>query len=233
MNPRAGGAHGQSLPEDGLSVAAELQAYAARVAPQPSAAFVDRVLAELERSPLPIAARGLRVRAAELANAAGIRLRVALAQVAGGSTIPVKLRLQAGAMLVVATLLITAGGALAAAGAASVANWVAGPQVPVVASQTPAAPTSDQHPSATLRKDQPQRTNNPTSRASAGAVPDPGAGSRASCNPGNHGKPAQSPDPTAGDQASCNPGNHGKPGQSPDPTAGDQASSDPGKGGKS
>ena len=124
MNPRARGGDSQLLSADALGVEAELRAYTARVAPMPSAAFVDRVVAAAERSPRPIAGLGPRVRATELVRAAGMRLRVALAQAAGGPSIPLRVRVQAGAMLVVVALLITAGAALAAVGATSVVTSV-------------------------------------------------------------------------------------------------------------
>jgi hypothetical protein len=205
MIPRAGGADSQFLSADELAVEAELRGYAARVSPLPSAAFMDRVMAAAERSPLPVAARGPRVRATELVHAAGRRLSVALAQVAGGPSIPLRVRVQAGAMLVVVALLITTGAALAAAGATSVATWVAGPQAPAIASQTPLLPTQRQDPSAALTTDQPHRTGHPNG----------------SNNPGNGGRPTQSPGSRASNHpnGSNNPGNGGRPSERPGPTA--------------
>ena len=225
MNPSAGRADGLSS-SDESAVARVLQDHAALISPRPSADFVGRVMLEVGRSPLPIAARGPRPRVVELANAAGTRFRVALAQVAGGSSIPVRVRLQAALTLVMVALLITAGGVLAAAGAVSVADWVSGRQsVPVVASPTAMSPTQGQDPSANLKTDDPQRTQDPTSEASAGTVPDPGisAGTdpdsgSTTCNPGKDGVNGQSPDPTIREHASCNPGVHGKPSQRPQPT---------------
>jgi hypothetical protein len=230
MNLRAGGADTQFLSADELAVEAELQGYAARVSPLPSAAFMDRVVTAAERSPLPIAGSGPRLRAIELVYAANRRLRVALAQVAGGPSIPLRVRIQAGVMLVVVALMITAGTALAAAGAAAgasiVVNWVSGPQVHAIASQTTVAPTPGQDPSVDLRTDQPQRTDNPN------VTSNPGNGGKPSQNPGNCGKPSQNPG--NGNQPSQNPGNCGQPGQNPgnQPTNHPNASNNPGNGNK-
>jgi len=210
MNLRSGGDDSQFLAADQLAVEAELRVYAARVAPMPSAAFVDRVVAAAERSPLPIASRGPLVRATELVHAAGRRLRVALAQVAGGPSIPLRVRVQAGTMLVLVALLITAGAALAAAGATTVVTWVAGPQAPAAASRPSASPTLSPNQSS----DTSQRSGPPNSSSN------PGNGNRPSQNPGNCGQPSQ------------NPGNHGQPSQNPgnQPSDHPNASNHPGDG---
>ncbi|HEU6440442.1 MAG TPA: hypothetical protein VFC12_08430 [Terriglobales bacterium] len=227
MIPRAGGADSQFLSADELAVEAELQEYAARVAPLPSAAFMDRVMAAAERNPLPIAGRGPRVRASELVHSAGRRLGVALAQVAGGPSIPLRVRVQAGAMLVVVALLITAGAALAAGGAATVVTWVAGPQAPAAGSRPSASPA--------LSPNQPSDTS-PTSDQPNGSS-NPGSGGQASPNPGNDGQASPNPsNPGSGGQASpnpSNPGNHGQPSQNPGnrPSDHPNASHVPGNGG--
>lgn len=203
MSPRADGAASQFLSVDELAVEAELRAYAVRVAPMPSAVFLDRIVAAAERSPRPIVGLGPRVRAAELVHAAGRRLRVALAQVAGGPAIPLRVRIQAGAMLVLVALMITAGTALAAAGAASVVTWVAGPQATAAGTRPSASPTlSPYQASGTPQlSDRPNGSNNP------------GNGGKPSQNPGNCGKPSQNPG--NGNQPSQNPGACGQPGQNP------------------
>jgi hypothetical protein len=213
MNQRTGVGDSQFLSTDALAIEAELQVYAARVAPTPSAAFIDRVMAAAEQSPLPIAGRSPRVRASELVRASGRRLGVALAQMAGGPSIPLRVRLQAGAMLVVVALLITAGAALAAAGASSVVTWVAGPQAPAADSRPSASPTfSPNQPSDTSQTgDQPNGSSAPGN----GGQPtqNPGNGGQPSQNPGNHGQPSQNPGNHG--QPSQNPGNHGQPSQNP------------------
>jgi hypothetical protein len=228
MSTQTGGADSKFLSAEELAVEAELRVYAARVAPIPSAAFVDRVVAAVERTPLPIAGRGLLVRATEPVHEAGRRLRVALAQVVGGSSIPLRVRIQAAAMLVVVALLITTGVALAAAGATSVVTWVSGPQAPAIVSQT-LLPTPSAHPSAARLTDQPQRTGNPnaTDHPGNGGKPSKDPGSQASNHPngsdhpGNGGKPTQSPGSQASNHpnGSDHPGNGGKPTQDPEPTA--------------
>ena len=163
MNQRTGGDDSQFLSTDELAIEAELRVYAARVAPTPSAAFIDRVMAAAEQSPLPIVGRSPFIRASELGCAAGRRLGVALAQLAGGPSIPLRVRVQAGAMLVVVALLLTAGAALAAVGATSVVTWVAGPQAPAPDSRPSPSPTlipnhwSDTSP----RSDHPNGSSNP------------------------------------------------------------------------
>ncbi len=201
MIPRAGDADSQFLSADELAAEAELQDYAARVAPMPSAAFVDRVMAAAEPSPLPRAGRSARVQATDLVHAAGRRLRVVLAQVAGGPSIPLGVRVQAGAMLVVVALLITAGAALAAAGATTVVTWVAGPQAPAAGSRPSASPTlsPNQSSDTSQRSDHPNGSNIP------------GNGNQPSQKPGN--RPSDHPN------ASNNPGNGVGPDKSPKPTA--------------
>jgi hypothetical protein len=220
MNPRADGADSQFLSADELAVEAELRAYAARVAPMPSAAFVDHVVAAGERRPLPIAGRDPRVRAIELVHTAGRRLRVALAQAAGGPSIPLRVRMQAGAMLVVVALLITAGAALAAVGATSVVTWVSGPQAPAAGTRPSASPTPSPYQTSdtSQRSDHPNGSNNP------------GNSGERSQNPGNCGKPSQNPG--NGNQPSQNPGNCGQPGQNPGnrPSDHPKASNKPGNG---
>ncbi len=203
MRLRTGDDDSQLLSTDDLAIEAELLVYAARVAPTPSAAFIDRVMAASERNPLPIAGQNPRVRASELVQAAGRRLGVALAQVAGGPSIPRRVRLQAGAMLVVVALLITAGAALAAAGATTVVTWVAGPQAPAAGSRPSASPAlSPNQPSdISPRSDHPSDSN------------DPGNHGQPSQNPGNHGQPSQNPGNCG--QPSQNPGNCGQPSQNP------------------
>ena len=222
MNPRADGADSQFLSADELAVEAELRAYAARVAPMPSAAFVDRVVAARERSPLPIAGRNPRVRVTELVHTAGRRLRVAIAQAAGGPSIPLRVRMQAGAMLVVVALLITAGAAVAAVGATSVVTWVSGPQAPAAGTRPSASPTASPYQTSdtSQRSDHPNASNNP------------GNSVERSQNPGNCGKPSQNPG--NGNQPSQNPGNCGQPGQDPGnrPSDHPNASSNPGNGGR-
>jgi len=203
MNQRTGDDDSQFLSTDERAIEAELRVYAARVAPTPSAAFIDRVMAAAEQSPLPIAGRSPLIRATELVHAAGRRLRVALAQVAGGPSIPLRVRIQAGAMLVVVALLITAGAALAAAGATSVVTWVAGPQVPAAGSQPSASPILSLYQAS----DTPQSTDHPDGSSN------PGNGGEPSQNPGNCGQPSQNPGNCG--QPSQNPGNHGQPSQNP------------------
>ena len=211
MIPRAGGTDSQGLSADELAVEAELQDYAARVAPTPSAAFMDRVMAAAERNPLPIAGRSPRVRASELVHAAGRRLGVALAQVAGGPSIPLRVRVQAGAMLVVVALLITAGAALAAAGATTVVTWVAGPQAPAAGSRPSESPTLSPNQSS----DTSPSSNHPNGSSN------PGNHGQPSQNPGNHGQPSQNPGnrPSDHPNASHVPDNGGGPPQAPRPTA--------------
>jgi len=212
MNRRTGG-DSQFLTTDALAIEAELQVYAAQVAPNPSAAFIDRVMAAAERSPQPIARRSPRSWASELVRAAGMRLGVAIAQIAGGPSIPLRVRIQAGAMLVVVALLITAGAALAAAGASSVVTWVAGPQAPTADSRPSASPTfSPNQPSDTS---QPSDHPNGSSTTGTGGQPsqNPGTGGQPSQKPGNHGQPSQNPGNHG--QPSQNPGNHGQPSQNP------------------
>jgi hypothetical protein len=211
MKLRPGDDDSQLLSTDKLAIETELLVYAARVAPTPSAAFIDRVMAAVEQSPLPIAGWSRRVRASELVQAAGRRLGVAVAQVTGGPSIPLRVRLQAGAMLVVVVLLITAGAALAAAGASSVVTWVAAPQASAADSRPSASPT--------LSPNQPSDTS-PTSDHPNG-----------SSNPGNHGQPSQNPGNHG--QPSQNPGNHGQPSQNPGnrPSDHPDASHNPGNGG--
>ena len=205
MNRRPIDTNGRSLSTEQLAVAAELQAYAARVAPQPSFAFADKVMTATANSPRPAAARGARVIASRLGHAAGSRLRVAFAQVAGGPAIPLKVRIQAGAMLVALALLITAGAAVAAAGAESVVNWVA-PQVPSFGGPPP----WDQHPTVTVNPATPVHTTHPN----------------ASDNPGNGVRPSQSPGSQASGHpnASDNPGNGGKSSPIPKPNGAAQSS---------
>ena len=231
MNLRAGGDDSQFLSADQLAIEAELRVYAARVAPMPSAAFVDRVVAAAERSPLPIARRGPRVRATELVHAAGRRLRVALAQVAGGPSIPLRVRAQAAAMLVVVALLITAGAAVAAAGATTVVTWVAGPQAPAAGSRPSASPalSPNQSSDTSQRSDHPNGSNNPGNGNRPSQNPgncgqpsrNPGNGNRPSQNPGSCGQPSQNPGnrPSDHPNATNNPGTGGKPTQGPKPTA--------------
>jgi hypothetical protein len=213
MNLRTDGDDSQFLSTDELAIEAELRVYAARVAPTPSAAFMDRVMAAAERNPLPIAGRGPRVRASELVHSTGRRLGVALAQVTGGPSIPLRVRVQAGAMLVVVALLITAGAVLAAGGAATVVTWVAGPQAPAAGSRPPASPAlSPNQPSDTSpRSDQPDGSNNPGNHGQPSQ--NPGNHGQPSQNPGNHGQPSQNPGNHG--QPSQNPGNHGQPSQNP------------------
>jgi hypothetical protein len=242
MNPRTGGDDSQFLSPDELAMEAQLQVYAARVAPTPSAAFVDRVMAAAEQGPLPIAGRSLSVRASELVEAGGRRLRVALAQVAGGPSIPLRVRVQSGAMLVVVVLLITSGAALAAAGASSVVTWVAGPQAPADESRPSASPTvSPNQPSDTAPGiDQPAVSSDPGNAGESSQNPgncgqpsqNPGNHGQPSVNPGNHGKPSVNPGNCG--QPSQNPGNHGQPTQNPGnrPSDHPKASDHPGNGGK-
>jgi hypothetical protein len=221
MIPRADGADERFLSEDELAAEAELQDYAVRVAPMPSAAFVDRVMTAAEPSPLPRAGRSARVQATDLVHAAGRRLRVALAQVAGGPSIPLGVRVQAGAMLVVVALLITAGAALAAAGATTVVTWVAGPQAPAAGSRPSASPT--------LSPNQSSDTSQSSDHPNGSSIPgngnppsqNPGNGNPPSQNPGNGNRPSQNPGnrPSAHPNASNNPGNGVGPDKSPRPTA--------------
>jgi hypothetical protein len=217
MNQRTGDDDSQFLSTDERAIEAELQVYAARVAPTPSAAFIDRVMAAAEQSPLPIAGRSPRVRASELVHAAGRRLGVALAQVAGGPSIPLRVRVQAGAMLVVVVLLITAGAAMAAAGATTVVTWVAGPQAPAAGSRPSESPTlspnqsSDTSPSS----NHPNGSSNPGNGGESSQ--NPNNCGQPSQNPGNHGQPSQNPGNHG--QPSQNPGNGGGPPQGPKPTA--------------
>jgi hypothetical protein len=231
MNPRPGGDDSQFLSADELAVEADLLSYADRVAPLPSASFVDRVMAAAERSPVP-AARGPRAWATELFGVAGRRLRVAVAQVAGGPSISLRVRLQAGVMLVLVALLITAGAALAAAGATSVVTWVAGPQVQATAGHSSASPT--------LRPNQSGDTTQSSGYPKGSG--NPGNGGKPSPNPGNCGKPSQnqgngnqpSQNPGNCGHSSQNPGNHGQPSQNPGnrPSDHSNASSHPGNGGQ-
>ena len=211
MNRAPRGPGGWSLDE--LAVEAELLDYAARVSPSPSAAFVDRVVAAAELSPLSRAGRSPRVRAIDLVHAAGRRLRVALAQVAGGPYIPLRVRVQAGAMLVVVALLITAGAALAAAGATTVVTWVAGPQASAAGSRPSASPplSTNQSSDTSQRSDHPDGSNNPGNCGHPSQ--NPGNGNQPSQNPGNCGHPSQNPGnrPSDHPNASNNPGNGGRP----------------------
>jgi hypothetical protein len=215
MNRAPRGPSGWSLDE--LAVEAELLGYTARVAPTPSAAFVDRAVAAAELSPLSRAGRSPRVRAIDLVHAAGRRLRVALAQVAGGPYIPLRVRVQAGAMLVVVALLITAGAALAAAGATTVATWVAGPQASAAGSRPSASPplSTNQSSDTSQRSDHPDGSNNPGNCGKPSQ--NPGNGNQPSQNPGNCGHPSQNPG--NGGRPNQNPGNGGRPNQSHKPTA--------------
>lgn len=214
MNTRDG-AETQFLSADEVAAEAELLAYAARVAPVPSAAFADRVVAATERASQPVAARGPRVWTTGLVHAAGRRLRMAFAQVVGGPSIPLRVRIQAGAMLVVAALLISAGAVLAAAGASSVVTWVAGPQSPPTSGPRSVEPAL----SPSLATDTLQTGDQPNSSSAAGN------GGKPTQNPGNCGKSNQNPG--KGNKPSQNPGNCGKPSQNP----GKAPSSHPSKGG--
>jgi hypothetical protein len=216
MNLRPGSEDSEFLSADALAVEAELRAYTTRVAPMPSAAFMDRVVAAAERSPRPIAGLGPRVRATGLVHEAVRRLRVALAQVAGGPSIPLRVRIQAAATLVVVALLITGSVALAAAGATSVVTWVTGPQVPAAGSSPSASPA----PGATLSTDTSLRSDHPD-----GSNPGNG-GNKPSQNPGNCGQPSQNPG--NGNRPSENPGNCGQAGQNPGNCG--QPSQNPGNG---
>ena len=179
MSLRSGGDYSQPHSADELAVEAELRAYAARVTPMPSAAFVDRVVTASERSPRPVALRSPGAWANELVHAAGGRLRVALAQVAGGSSVPLRLRLQAGAMLFVVALLITAGVAMAAAGATTVVTWATAPQAPAAGSGPSPSPSQSPTLGPAPSKRAPQSSDHP--------------GNKPSSNPGNHGQPSQNP----------------------------------------
>jgi hypothetical protein len=229
MNGRGAGAGSPFMSPDDLAVEAELQDYAARVAPGASAAFMDRAIAAAERSPLPRAGFGPRVRAMDVVRAAGMRLRLARAQVAGGPSIPLRLRVQAGVMLVVVALLVTAGAALAAAGAATVVTWVAGPSAQTAGSLPSVAPTlsSIQTSETPQPSDHPDLSNTPAN----GNRPsqNPGNGNQPSQNPGNGNQPSQNPGNCGPSQ---NPGNHGQPSQNPGgrPSSHPNASSHPGNG---
>jgi hypothetical protein len=220
MNPRVSKGDRQSLSADELPVDAELRAYAARVAPTPSAAFVDRVVVAAALSPRSIAKRDPRVRATDSVHAAGRRLRVALAQVAGGPSIPLRVRLQAGAMLVVVALLITTGAALAAAGATSFVTWVAGPQAPTTGSRPSGSPTLSPY----------QPSDASQSGDDANGSSNPGKSGKPSQNPGNCGQPSQNPG--NGNRPSQNPGNCGQSGQgaSNSPSNHPNATDNPGNG---
>jgi hypothetical protein len=217
MNPRSGDSVVRSVSAQRQAVEAELRAYATRATSEPSATFVDRVMAEVERRPLPITARG-RALATSLVSAAGTRLRVAFAQVAGGPTVPRKVRVQAAVTLIVAALLITASAALAAEGAVSVANWVSEPQAPATTSQGPAMQAASQEPSIAAepgggygRTDHPNPSDhpgnkpseNPGNKPSSHPTPSDHPGNKPSENPGN--KPSSHPNP------SDHPGNGGNP----------------------
>jgi hypothetical protein len=222
MNPRAGGADSEFLSADQLAVEAELQEYASRVSPLPSAAFVDRVVAAADQGSLPVAVLGPRVRATDSVHAAGRWLRVALAQVAGGPSIPLRARIQAGAMLLVVALLITAGAALAAAGASSVVTWVTEPQAPAAGSRPSPSPTLSPY----------QPSDAWQSGEDANGSSNPGKGGKPSQNPGNCGQSSQNPGNCgqSGQGASNSPSNHpnatGNPGNGVGPakSPGSQAS---------
>jgi hypothetical protein len=218
MTRQPGEADSPFLSADAVSVEVELRAYAARMAPAPSAAFVDRVVTAVERSPRPNAGWWARLGVAELVQPARRRLRVALAQVAGGGSIPLRLRLQAGAMLLSVALLITGGAVLAAAGANSVATWVAGPQAQATGARSSSPDLS------------PAPGDASTGSHDANGTTKPGAGNRPSQNPGNCGRPSQKPG--NGNQPSQNPGNCGNPSQKPggQPSDHPNATDNPGSG---
>jgi hypothetical protein len=222
MNPRPIETNGQSLTPEQLAVAAELQAYAARVAPRPSFAFADKVMAATANSPLPVAPASPRVPALGFAGAIRSRLSVAFAQAAGGPAIPLKVRLQAGALLVALGLLVTVGAAAAAQGAVSVVNWVA-PQVPFSVGPPPWVhqPTNNTTPAA------PGETahSNGTDHPGNGVKPsDPGAQSSghpsSTDHPGNGSKPTDPGAQSSGHPSSTDHPGDGrtKPTKAPKPT---------------
>jgi hypothetical protein len=226
MNPRSGASFEPSLSAEQRAVEAELRAYATRVTSEPAADFVDRVMAEVERRPLPIAARGPRALTAGLVSAAGTRLRVAFAQVAGGPTVPRKVRVQAAVTLIVAALLITASAALAAEGAVSVANWVSEPQAPAITSQGPATSSAGQEPSIAAQPGGGYgRTDHPNPSDHPGNKPSENPGNKPSRHPNPSDHPGNKPSENPGNKPSENPGN--KPSSHPNP------SDHPGNGGKS
>jgi hypothetical protein len=232
MNPLEGDSDSEFLSPDELAVETELRAYAARMAPTPSAGFADRTIAAAERGSAVASGRGLSFAAAALARAAAGNVRVALGQLAGGPAIPARVRLQAGAMLVAIALLVTGGAALAAAGATSVVTWVAGPPATASPSRSTVAPTIKPHETAGA----PARSDHPTGSANPGNCgkpsQNPGNGNQPSENPGNCGGSSQKPG--NGNQPSDHPGRSNHPGPSNHPGASDHPgpSNHPGNGGR-
>jgi hypothetical protein len=219
----------QFLSEKGRQIESELMQYAARTAPRPSTAFVDRVVAAATLGSLPNAAQAPRAESKGLLHAAGRRLRLSLAQVAGGPTIPLRVRLQAGAMLVVAALLITAGAALAAAGATSVVTYIEGPRASTTGHEPSASPILSLSPSPSTSPSpspspSPSSGSSPTPAGSSGAE---GSGATGSDSPGNGGKPSQNPGNCGlNGQSGQNHGNCGQPSGNP----GNKPSDNPGNG---
>ncbi len=184
---RAGDETGRSLPDETflsdqeLAAASELRAYAARVAPEPSSSFADRVMADVERRPAAIGAKsghltaGPRAAASRVAASAGARLRVAFAQASGGSRIPLRIRLQATVTLLLLALAVSAGVALAAQSAATVYNWVVEPPAPAISRQSQTAGPQIESASPSAIPDHPSATKHPgnTDHPSVKSTPTP------------------------------------------------------------
>jgi hypothetical protein len=197
---RAGEEIARSMPDETflsdqeLAAASELRDYAARVAPEPSSSFADRVMADVERRPV---AAGTRAAASRLAASAGARLRVAFAQASGGSRIPLKIRLQATVTLLLVALVLSAGVALAARSAATVVSWVVEPPAPAVSSPSQASGTQIESASPSATADHPSSTKHPGNTDHPSSTKHPGNTDHPSStnHPGNTDHPSSTNHP--------------------------------------
>ena len=223
---RAGDETGRSLPDETflsdqeLAAATELRAYAARVAPEPSSSFADRVMADVERRPASLGAEsGPRAAASRVAASAGARLRVAFAQASGGSRIPLRIRLQATVTLLLLALAVSAGAALAAQSAATVYNWVVEPPAPAISSPSQTAGPQIESASPSAIPDHPGATNHPGNTDHPNPSNHPGNTDHP--NPSNHPGNTDHPNPSnhPGNTDHPNPSNH--PGNTDHPNPSD------------
>ena len=199
MRRYPGDADSRSFSADELAAAAALQAYAGRVAPEPSATFVEGVMAATALLPVPVVTRGPRAQTARAIGTAAGRIRTAFGQLTGGAGISMKVRAQAGALLLVVALALSAGAVLAAAGAVTVVHWITAPQETVTATHSPDG--SDPAAGGAGRPD-----GYHASDRSAGATPS-GPGARPIGSPTVAGSPTVTSSPTvAGSPGNCGNG---------------------------
>jgi hypothetical protein len=202
------------LSDDDLVMASELRSYAARVSPEPSLSFTDRVMAGIAGVDRRRSA-GPRAAASRLAASAGSHLRVAFAQASGGSRVPLKVRFQAVMTLLLVALVISAGVALAAGSAATVVRWVVEPPAPAVSSQGQAPGTQVESASPSTEPGSPGSATQPGNTAHPNPSDHPGNTDHPSStdHPGNTDHPSKTDHPGNTDHPSStnHPGNTDHP----------------------